>query len=615
MALVEKRAAVLDRLNTKLLSQSQHGHEMSPSPSPKLSATTPSPTQAFTSSQRPPRINTNIPNAIPVASPRSGGDSMESPQTIGSPLQAMKSTYRDKLRSKVEHVRVTASVVSNMRAHQAAQFYQPHRDGRDLISSPGKLREFFNMIRNHSNNTPGEPSIIQKYQIMKTSSTSLDSTMSRKSYTRNRSGTAPPGLLYLQSNDSPLLEFYSDMGGNGHRQRSLTGIPKTTPASLSGSKETIAPFTSLQSSQKNISASTDMGRRLSIPGAVGNNPSHWGGMMGPGGVGNHGHNMVAPVGILQNNMHNNNNDYYNNDGHNVYKPNMYSPSSSHSSGGTLDKSRSSSGSGPSQSPLDEKYQQQQFMSGPRKQDAKVSKTKEPAAKGKSMDDSFPARNQNTQSAIQQLEEELRGLKPNPNVMKRQPSLSPFQQQQSRQQEQFVDPSPPVEPIIDKSARKAPVKKAQPPPPQPKAKKPEPQPEPEQEEEYQQPAKSPEPAKKKFSLFASKKSTETPKFPNSQPQTFSQYDVDQAIKATPGAKPAGKVHMVPCRFCERTFAEDRVEKHEGVCKKVFLTKRKVFDETKMRIKGTELEDFSGNGSTEDISGKSKSKKADWRKKRG
>lgn len=53
---------------------------------------------------------------------------------------------------------------------------------------------------------------------------------------------------------------------------------------------------------------------------------------------------------------------------------------------------------------------------------------------------------------------------------------------------------------------------------------------------------------------------------------------------------GKDGLVSCSLCGRSFASDRIEKHEGICAKTKSKKRKVFDITKMRVKGTEAESF-------------------------
>ena len=45
-------------------------------------------------------------------------------------------------------------------------------------------------------------------------------------------------------------------------------------------------------------------------------------------------------------------------------------------------------------------------------------------------------------------------------------------------------------------------------------------------------------------------------------------------------------MKACKNCGRNFAEDRIEKHEEICLKTAAKKRKVFDMTKARVKGTD-----------------------------
>lgn len=57
-----------------------------------------------------------------------------------------------------------------------------------------------------------------------------------------------------------------------------------------------------------------------------------------------------------------------------------------------------------------------------------------------------------------------------------------------------------------------------------------------------------------------------------------------------AKSGGKDGLVSCSLCGRNFAPDRIEKHESICAKTKTKKRKVFDVTKMRVKGTEAESY-------------------------
>lgn len=75
-------------------------------------------------------------------------------------------------------------------------------------------------------------------------------------------------------------------------------------------------------------------------------------------------------------------------------------------------------------------------------------------------------------------------------------------------------------------------------------------------------------------------------------------------------PNGKVRLVPCKLCERNFAEDRIAKHTEACK-IAHKKRKTFDPTKMRTEGTEMAKYVSKGMHKKDPPKTK-KKADWRR---
>jgi len=49
-------------------------------------------------------------------------------------------------------------------------------------------------------------------------------------------------------------------------------------------------------------------------------------------------------------------------------------------------------------------------------------------------------------------------------------------------------------------------------------------------------------------------------------------------------------MTECHLCGRRFNEDRIGKHEEICRKTKQKKRKAFDPVKMRTQGTEAESF-------------------------
>lgn len=78
------------------------------------------------------------------------------------------------------------------------------------------------------------------------------------------------------------------------------------------------------------------------------------------------------------------------------------------------------------------------------------------------------------------------------------------------------------------------------------------------------------------------------------------------------------NLAECPVCGRRFNKDRIAKHEEVCRKASTKKRKVFDPTKMRVQGTELEQFVMNNKRSAQKGKPQEqvqpKKSDWRAKR-
>lgn len=87
--------------------------------------------------------------------------------------------------------------------------------------------------------------------------------------------------------------------------------------------------------------------------------------------------------------------------------------------------------------------------------------------------------------------------------------------------------------------------------------------------------------------------------------------------------AADPNLAECAVCGRHFAKDRISKHESICKKSTAKKRKPFDPTKMRLKGTELEEFArksakagqrhGAVQHQQQEQQHSSKKSDWRSK--
>ena len=77
---------------------------------------------------------------------------------------------------------------------------------------------------------------------------------------------------------------------------------------------------------------------------------------------------------------------------------------------------------------------------------------------------------------------------------------------------------------------------------------------------------------------------------------------------------------PCKYCQRAFVKDRLQKHELVCQRTIKSKKRrgSFDPQKMRLKGTEMESFNRSSTTSksnmSLSGKDKpSKSSNWRQK--
>ncbi|KAJ7988637.1 hypothetical protein DPEC_G00311280 [Dallia pectoralis] len=71
-----------------------------------------------------------------------------------------------------------------------------------------------------------------------------------------------------------------------------------------------------------------------------------------------------------------------------------------------------------------------------------------------------------------------------------------------------------------------------------------------------------------------------------------------------------LQLIPCRICHRKFTAERLEKHHQVCERTQQSRRKVFDSSRYRAKGTDLEAFMKTNS------RSKSPvlpKSTWRQK--
>ncbi|NXS80079.1 ZC21C protein, partial [Erpornis zantholeuca] len=69
----------------------------------------------------------------------------------------------------------------------------------------------------------------------------------------------------------------------------------------------------------------------------------------------------------------------------------------------------------------------------------------------------------------------------------------------------------------------------------------------------------------------------------------------------------------CSFCKRKFLCTRLEKHMSICGKNQDSKRKVFDSSKARVKGTELEQYQQQKSSRSPQSKTPPRKNNWKQK--
>ncbi|XP_048829799.1 zinc finger C2HC domain-containing protein 1C [Brienomyrus brachyistius] len=91
-----------------------------------------------------------------------------------------------------------------------------------------------------------------------------------------------------------------------------------------------------------------------------------------------------------------------------------------------------------------------------------------------------------------------------------------------------------------------------------------------------------------------------------PHARSMHHTEQLEQPSLGEGP----QLLPCKHCHRSFAAERLERHLKACEKVHHSKRKVFDSSKYRAKGTDLEEFM---KTNTRSKTPEPKKSNWRQK--
>ncbi|NXM37211.1 ZC21C protein, partial [Oxyruncus cristatus] len=83
-----------------------------------------------------------------------------------------------------------------------------------------------------------------------------------------------------------------------------------------------------------------------------------------------------------------------------------------------------------------------------------------------------------------------------------------------------------------------------------------------------------------------------------------------VQAASGVEQEG---LRQCRFCNRKFLCTRIEKHMSICGKNQLSKRKVFDSSKARARGTELEQYQQWKSSSSPQSETPPRRNNWKQK--
>lgn len=90
----------------------------------------------------------------------------------------------------------------------------------------------------------------------------------------------------------------------------------------------------------------------------------------------------------------------------------------------------------------------------------------------------------------------------------------------------------------------------------------------------------------------------------------QASVTRSGPASKAFAPASNADFTECKICGRNFAKDRIDVHERICSKTAQKKRKVFDPTKQRVRGTGAEQYLRKGKAPTVT---HMKKTNWRQK--
>ncbi|NWV16810.1 ZC21C protein, partial [Origma solitaria] len=106
-------------------------------------------------------------------------------------------------------------------------------------------------------------------------------------------------------------------------------------------------------------------------------------------------------------------------------------------------------------------------------------------------------------------------------------------------------------------------------------------------------------------------------PKSSLSALSDQDSDDHPSAemlyTQAARAVEQEEFGQCSFCKRKFFCTRLEKHVSICGKNQDSKRKVFDSSKARARGTELEQYQQRKSSRSPQSKTPPRKSNWKQK--
>lgn len=77
-------------------------------------------------------------------------------------------------------------------------------------------------------------------------------------------------------------------------------------------------------------------------------------------------------------------------------------------------------------------------------------------------------------------------------------------------------------------------------------------------------------------------------------TKSKVSTRQPLRSPAQSSNIANDNLTSCKYCQRRFATDRIEKHQEICARTLKKKRKTYDAVRHRVQGTEVEGYSKKG---------------------